>query len=74
MPACTLAEGELSVGELENRLDFHQPTLSQQLDELREAGIVETRRDGKQIFDRLTEKKAAQLIESLYSSFCKDAS
>jgi DNA-binding transcriptional ArsR family regulator len=70
MLACTLAEGEFSVGELENRLDIHQPTLSQQLGVLREAGTVETRRDGKQIFYRLTEKKATQLIESLYSIFC----
>lgn len=74
MLACTLAEGEFSVGELEERLDIHQPTLSQQLGVLREAGVVETRRDGKQIFYRLTEKKAAQLIEALYSIFCKDPS
>ncbi len=74
MLACTLAEGEFSVGALEERLDIHQPTLSQQLGVLREAGVVETRRDGKQIFYRLTEKKAAQLIEALYSIFCKDES
>jgi len=74
MLACTLAEGEFSVGALEERLDIHQPTLSQQLGVLREAGVVETRRDGKQIFYRLTEKKAAQLIDALYSIFCKDES
>ena len=39
MLACTLAEGEFSVGELEQRLDIHQPTLSQQLGVLREAGF-----------------------------------
>ncbi|MBM7330895.1 helix-turn-helix domain-containing protein, partial [Agrobacterium sp. S2] len=31
MLACTLAQGEFSVGELEARLDIRQPTLSQQL-------------------------------------------
>ncbi|HEY0125396.1 MAG TPA: sulfite-sensing transcriptional repressor BigR [Rhizobium sp.] len=70
MLACTLAQGEFSVGALEERLDIHQPTLSQQLGVLREAGVVETRREAKQIFYRLTEKKAAQLIEALYVIFC----
>jgi DNA-binding transcriptional ArsR family regulator len=47
--------------------------LSQQLGVLRESGIVETRREAKQIFYRLTETKAAQLIEALYGIFCYDA-
>ncbi|GAA5661654.1 MULTISPECIES: sulfite-sensing transcriptional repressor BigR [Brucella] len=70
MLACTLAEGEYSVGELEEALGIHQPTLSQQLGVLREAGVVETRREAKQIFYRLTEARAAQLIEALYGIFC----
>jgi DNA-binding transcriptional ArsR family regulator len=68
--ACTLAEGEYSVGALEQKLDIHQPTLSQQLGVLRDAGIVATRRDAKQIFYRLTEEKAAKLILALYAIFC----
>ncbi|MBP2276794.1 MULTISPECIES: sulfite-sensing transcriptional repressor BigR [Sphingomonas] len=70
MLACTLAEGEYSVGALEQHLGIHQPTLSQQLGVLREAGAVETRRDAKQIFYRLSEAKAAQLIHALYAIFC----
>lgn len=70
MLACTLAQGEFSVGELEVKLDIRQPTLSQQLGVLREAGVVETRRDAKQIFYQLSEAKAAQLIEALYTIFC----
>lgn len=69
--ACALAEGEYSVGELEEKLDIHQPTLSQQLGVLREADVVQTRRDAKQIFYRLTEEKAAQLIQALYAIFCQ---
>ncbi|MGF7159136.1 DNA-binding transcriptional ArsR family regulator [Rhodoligotrophos appendicifer] len=72
MLACTLAEGEYSVGALEDKLSIHQPTLSAQLTVLRVADIVETRREGKQIFYRLSEKKAAALIEALYEIFCKD--
>lgn len=72
MLVCTLVEGEFPVGALEDKLDIHQPSLSQQLNVLREAGIVETRREGKQIFYRLTEQKAAQLVGSLYTIFCVD--
>ena len=70
MIVCTLVEGEFSVSELEEKLDIHQPHLSQYLTVLRNSGIVETRRDGKQIFYRLTEEKAAQLVGALYDIFC----
>lgn len=71
MLACMLAEGEYSVGELEMKLGIHQPTLSQQLGVLRESGIVETRREAKQIFYSLTETKIAELIQALHTIFCK---
>ncbi len=71
MLACTLAEGEFSVGQLEAELGITQPTLSQQLTVLREAGIVTTRREAKQIFYRLTQDKAARLIEAMYGIFCE---
>lgn len=70
MIVCTLVEGEYSVGELEENLDVHQPHLSQHLTVLRGSGIVETRREGKQIFYRLTGEKAAQLVAALYDIFC----
>ncbi|MEG6508241.1 sulfite-sensing transcriptional repressor BigR [Methyloligella sp. 2.7D] len=73
MIVCTLVEGEFSVGELEARLDIHQPNLSQQLTVLRQAEIVETRREAKQIFYRLSAEKAARLVEALYHIYCADA-
>ena len=72
MLVCALVQREHSVGELEERLDVHQPTLSQQLGVLREADIVETRRDGKQIYYKLTEAKTAQLIAALFTIFCAE--
>lgn len=72
MLVCTLVEGEHSVSQLEDELNIHQPNLSQQLTVLRDAKIVETRRDGKQIFYRLTAEKAAQLVSALYTIFCSD--
>ena len=72
MLVCTLVEGEYSVSQLEETLGIHQPNLSQQLTVLRDADIVETRRDGKQIFYRLTAEKAAQLVAALYTIFCSE--
>ena len=72
MLVCTLVEGEYSVGQLEEMLGIRQPTLSQQLTVLREAGLVETRRDAKQVFYRLTAAKAARLVEALHEIFCNE--
>jgi DNA-binding transcriptional ArsR family regulator len=72
MIVCTLVEGERSVSELESLLGIRQPTLSQQLGVLRDGGFVETRRDAKQIFYRLTEDRAASLVTALYEIFCAD--
>ena len=38
---------------------------------LAEAGVVATRREAKQIFYRLSEEKAARLIEALYAIYCE---
>lgn len=70
MIVCTLVEGEHSVGELEAKVNIRQPHLSQHLTVLRGSYIVETRREGKQIFYRLTDEKAAQLVGALYEIFC----
>ncbi len=70
MIVCSLVESEYSVGELEEKIGVGQPHLSQHLTVLRSSRIVETRRDGKQIFYRLTEDKAAQLVAALYDIFC----
>ena len=70
MIVCALVEGEYAVGQLEAVLGIRQPTLSQQLTVLREAGLVETRRDARQIYYRLTEDKAARLIEAVHEIFC----
>jgi DNA-binding transcriptional ArsR family regulator len=69
--ACALVEGERSVGDLEAALGVKQPLLSQQLAELREAGIVEARREVKQVFYRLSDPRAAALIATLHRIFCK---
>ena len=67
---CELSQGEKSVGELEESLDLHQPTLSQQLGVLRTEGLVETRRDGKRIYYSVADRKVLTLLETLYDLYC----
>ena len=67
---CQLSQGELSVGELEGILGILQPTLSQQLAVLRREGLVDTRREGKQIYYRISSPQALAVINTLYQLFC----
>ena len=67
---CQLSLGEHCVSELEDLLGIQQPTLSQQLAVLREAGAVSTRREGKQIFYSIAGKEASAVIQVLYQHYC----
>lgn len=71
MILCFLAEGEKSVGELEELLNLRQPTVSQQLARLRGDGLVTNRRDGKTIYYSLASEEARVVIGAVYDVFCK---
>ncbi|MCC4245607.1 ArsR/SmtB family transcription factor [Stappia indica] len=68
---CILAEGEKSVTELETLLSLRQPTVSQQLARLRMDKLVTTRREGKTVYYRLASDDARQIIEAVYTVFCR---
>jgi ArsR family transcriptional regulator len=70
---CLLVEGERSVGEMEAMLGIRQPTLSQQLGALREAGLVSTRRVHKVVFYTLADDRAVALLSALHDVFCPAA-
>jgi DNA-binding transcriptional ArsR family regulator len=60
-----LGKGECSVTELHRKLEVTRTNLSQHLSVLRAAGVVETRRDGKQTYCSLAlpeVKQACTLI------------
>ncbi len=67
---CELSQGEACVSELEQALDIHQPTLSQQLGVLRRQGVVHTRRDGKRIHYRIADARLLQVLQLLYRLYC----
>ncbi|TDP11881.1 ArsR family transcriptional regulator [Roseateles asaccharophilus] len=67
---CQLSQGEACVSDLEGRLGIRQPTLSQQLGVLRNEGVVETRREGKNIYYRVASPELLQLLATLYRLYC----
>jgi ArsR family transcriptional regulator len=70
MILCQLADGELSVGEIQPRVGLSQSALSQHLALLREEGVVATRREGQTIHYRLADPAVARIIETLAELFC----
>jgi len=76
---CSLVSGELSVGELNTRLPLSQSALSQHLASLRQAGLVQTRRQSQTIYYQLCEHDPQQrrnpaiaVIETLQAIYCPE--
>ena len=68
---CMLIEGEKSVTEIEQILNLRQPAVSQQLARLRADNLVETRREGKNIYYSLARSDVRDVIEALHKAFCR---
>jgi len=67
---CVLANGEASVGQLNERIQLSQSALSQHLAVLREQGLVQTRRESQTIFYRLADTPALDVIALLHDIYC----
>lgn len=70
-----LRDQELSVGEIQEMLDLPQANLSQHLMVMRDGGVLETKREGKQIYYRLAHKnfvRASDLIRQILAEKHKD--
>jgi DNA-binding transcriptional ArsR family regulator len=67
---CTLAEGERSVSELNQRVELSQSALSQHLAVLRSEGIVATRREAQTIHYAMHPGPAARVMQTLHDIFC----
>jgi len=68
---CQLSQAEMSVGKLEATVGIRQPTLSQQLTVLRSQNLVNTRREGKQIYYSISSQEALAIMRLLYEQFCE---
>ena len=70
MILCILAEGERSLGELNDMVPLSQSALSQQLARLRKQGLVSTRRESQTIYYSLSSGPADQVINLLHDIYC----
>ena len=68
---CLLMEEEKSVREIEKILRLRQPAISQQLARLRVDGLVDARREGKNIFYSLARPEIHAVIGVLHQAFCQ---
>ncbi|MDD2877508.1 MAG: metalloregulator ArsR/SmtB family transcription factor [Acidiphilium sp.] len=64
-----LLDGEQSVGDLEATLEIRQPNLSQQLAELRDAGLVTARRESRAMIYSIANEEQKRLVAALLSGF-----
>ena len=61
----SLTEGEMAVKDLTTRFDISQPAVSQHLATLKDAGLVDARRDGRRVYYRVQPRGMKPLIDWL---------
>lgn len=69
--ACDLTGGEKGVSDIEASTGVQQPHLSRELARLREAGLIAARRQSKNVYYRLADKRLETLINALCQAFGK---
>jgi DNA-binding transcriptional ArsR family regulator len=61
----SLCQGEKNVSVLLTEIDTTQPNMSQHLNTLYQAGVVDKRRDGVQIYYRIANQQVVQLCRAV---------
>ena len=59
----SLTRGEAAVKDLTSRFDISQPAVSQHLATLRDAGLVNARKDGRNVYYRVEPKGLKPLVD-----------
>ncbi len=70
MVLCYLMNGECPVSVLNQAVPLSQSALSQHLASLREAGLVETRRESRVIHYRLNSQAVSEILQAIYRIYC----
>jgi ArsR family transcriptional regulator len=68
MLICHIAKGECAVAELERELGLRQPGLSQQLGELRQKGLLQSRRESRSIFYSISDPRILPVLSALHDT------
>lgn len=69
---CYIGESELSVNDIAARVGISQSALSQHLSKLRQADMVECRREHNKIYYSLSSKKTEMIIALLRELYCRN--
>ena len=67
---CHLVGSELTVSQINARVEGSQSVISQHLAVLRRDGLVKTRRQSQTIYYSLRDEKATRIIEVLHGLYC----
>lgn len=67
-----LRSGEVCVCHIEHALNKRQSYVSQQLMTLRDAGFVDSRKDGLQVYYRLADAQVTEILDLLYGELKTD--
>lgn len=62
-----IEKGECNVSYMQFCLDIPQSTVSQHLQKLKSAGIIEARRNGLEVYYMVCNNKAAELVKVLFN-------
>jgi len=69
---CSLVEGEMGVGALQDRSNLSQSAFSQHLAKLREDGLIAARRDSQNIYYHISDGRIMMLMSALAEIFCPE--
>ncbi len=70
MVLCHLMKGECPVSALNQAVPLSQSALSQHLANLRQANLVDTRRESQVIYYRLKSRDVLEILKALYKIYC----
>jgi ArsR family transcriptional regulator, cadmium/lead-responsive transcriptional repressor len=66
-------EGELSVGQLVERLELPQPKVSNHLACLRWCGFIEARREGRTVYNRIADPRVEAMLDLAHALLADNA-
>jgi ArsR family transcriptional regulator, virulence genes transcriptional regulator len=67
---CMLAEMEMPVGEIADRLKIREQATSQQLAQLRYEGLIAPRKEAQRVYYRLASPAIERLLQALREIYC----
>lgn len=71
MILCHLLNGEMSVGEMNDKLGMSQSALSQHLAWLRKDNLVSTRKEAQTVYYSLCSEEVKSIIGVLHNLYCQ---